>query len=372
MCSLLCSVLLIYERTTLSLVKGIVLDLRNNSGGKLQSAIKVASLFVPKGTYLGSSVGNGRLDKLYPDESYYASVADTSSLGNADSFDDYTQLIDTDKTHVVILTDHKTASASEFLTGVFQDLDLGLVVGIDATTLGKGIGQRELPVGDGALKLTYHEFHTPSGRCVQRRAKNDDATYGGRAKKVLRTANGRDIVDRNGISVDYKITTPKNSILSALLSKNGVYFEFATQWDQRWKSTPDESTFQVDDTIYNEFCSFVEQRQRDGSLHLESMFDDQSNLDTIESMLLSSSSSSFSSESGHVSSLSTAIINELLDAFVTDKEEVMRELEKNILSRHIPDSKLIARGLKKGDDVLVKEAMELLEDNTMFNHLIRR
>lgn len=52
-------------------------------------------------------------------------------------FKDGKQLIDTDKTKIVILTNQRTASASEFLAGAFQDLDKGVIIGSDPSTLGK-------------------------------------------------------------------------------------------------------------------------------------------------------------------------------------------------------------------------------------------
>ena len=186
-------------------LSGLVLDLRDNSGGELFEAIKVASLFVPKDTYLGSSKGEG---SLMPNQSYYSGklselTSNSNAIGNQES---YQQLINPDSTHIVVLTNKQTASASEFLAGVFQDLDLAVIVGNDKETLGKGVGQRELPLPSGALKLTYHEFYTPSGRCVQRDyaspLKSKQTTRRHSKDEVFYTVNGRKLMDRRGIQVD--------------------------------------------------------------------------------------------------------------------------------------------------------------------------
>ncbi len=68
------------------------------------------------------------------------------------------QIIDPDKTRIVVLvlTSKRTSSAAKFLSDVFQDLDMAIIIGIDESTLGKGIGQRDLqlPHSGPAIKLT--------------------------------------------------------------------------------------------------------------------------------------------------------------------------------------------------------------------------
>ena len=342
-------------------LKGLVIDLRDNSGGELIEAIRIASLFVPDGTYLGSSKGEG---SMMPNLSYYSGKLDLTQFGypsqsNAIAQDTNQQMIDPDRTHVVILTNKQTASASEFLAGVFQDLDLGVILGNDKETLGKGIGQRELPLPYGrALKLTYHEFYTPSGRCVSiNRSKQSEPP-----SKVFYTVNGRTLNDRRGINVDIRIKTPR-SLLNELLSSSGAYFKYSSQWSEKH---PSAKFVGVDDEIYNDFQSFVSQEQRRGNLKLETLFDDKQILKQMELLSKSLAEKNLSL----LARLKQQIVKDLLVDFESAKDIIQNELELNLLARDSPDSVLIKRGLKS--DGVVREAVKMLESINTFDTILKK
>jgi carboxyl-terminal processing protease len=125
----------------------LVLDLRNNPGGLLPQAIKVAGQFLPRG-YPVVSV-RGRTENaqtlVYKNTEY-------------DGSQDYS---------LVVLVNRGTASASEIVAGAIQDHGRGLIVG--ETSFGKGLVQHlfTLPYGDG-LTLTTQKYFTPYGRSIQR------------------------------------------------------------------------------------------------------------------------------------------------------------------------------------------------------------
>jgi carboxyl-terminal processing protease len=125
----------------------LVLDLRNNPGGLLPQAIKVAGQFLPRG-YPVVSV-RGRTEN-----------AQTLVYKNTefDGSQDYS---------LVVLVNRNTASASEIVAGAIQDHGRGLIVG--ETSFGKGLVQHlfPLPYGDG-LTLTTQKYFTPYGRSIQR------------------------------------------------------------------------------------------------------------------------------------------------------------------------------------------------------------
>ena len=119
--------------------KNIVLDLRYNTGGDVEQALKILDLFLDKGQVeLITQSANG--PKIT-----------TSSLNNKKySFN-----------KVVILTNKYTASASEILTGAL--LDNGIAKTVGTKTYGKGVMQSVFPLLDGSiLKLTTQEYHTPN------------------------------------------------------------------------------------------------------------------------------------------------------------------------------------------------------------------
>ncbi|MGB9860179.1 MAG: S41 family peptidase [Moorellaceae bacterium] len=121
--------------------RGLILDLRGNSGGYLQSAVKVASLFLLKGLPVAQVVDKkGRVEIL-------------RSEGPGLDLP------------VVVLVDRDTASAAELLAGALQDAGVAVLVG--SRTFGKGSIQTLIPLTyGGALKLTTNYYLTPSGRKI--------------------------------------------------------------------------------------------------------------------------------------------------------------------------------------------------------------
>lgn len=121
---------------------GIVLDLRDNPGGLLTEAIKVADLFVEKGVIV-STRGRNR-------ESEERKAADSSPY---------------EATPMVVLVNRGSASASEIVAGALQDLRRAKILG--TTSFGKGTVQTLIEIGDkAALKITIARYYTPKGRSI--------------------------------------------------------------------------------------------------------------------------------------------------------------------------------------------------------------
>lgn len=125
--------------------KTIVLDVRDNGGGYLDQAVQIADDFLAEEAPIVSTKNKkGRVDK-------------TKATSNG--------LFENGK--VIILINENSASASEILAGAIQDNDRGLIVG--RRSFGKGLVQREMPLGDGsAVRLTVARYYTPSGRSIQK------------------------------------------------------------------------------------------------------------------------------------------------------------------------------------------------------------
>ena len=125
-------------------MQSLVIDLRNNPGGLLQSAVKVASRFIHSGelvVYTKNRKGQKR---------EYLSKENNPDL----------------KTPVVVLVNEGSASASEILAGALKDLDRATIIG--TVTFGKGSVQSIVPLKDGsALKLTTARYYTPKGISIQ-------------------------------------------------------------------------------------------------------------------------------------------------------------------------------------------------------------
>jgi carboxyl-terminal processing protease len=118
----------------------LVLDLRENGGGLLDEAVKVASIFIPDGTIVSTS------GRSQPRQVFLAKGGAIST-----------------KIPLVVLVDRGTASSAEIVTGALQDRHRAKVVG--TPTYGKGVFQEIQPLPNGgALDMTVGEYFTPSGR----------------------------------------------------------------------------------------------------------------------------------------------------------------------------------------------------------------
>lgn len=135
-------------------VERLILDLRRNGGGIMETATMIADQFLEEGQLIVYMEGRTR-----PRENDYA-----TSRG----------VLKDDK--VVVLIDETSASASEILAGAIQDNDRGLVIG--RRSFGKGLVQEEMRFTDGsALRLTVARYYTPTGRSIQRPYENGKEDY---------------------------------------------------------------------------------------------------------------------------------------------------------------------------------------------------
>lgn len=124
--------------------KGVILDLRGNSGGYLGTAFEISNMFLDKGQTIVYTEGR-RIPKM---------VERANGEG----------IFKNEK--LAVLIDEGSASASEIVAGAIQDWDRGVVLG--RRSFGKGLVQQKLPLPDGSqLVLTIARYHTPSGRVIQ-------------------------------------------------------------------------------------------------------------------------------------------------------------------------------------------------------------
>ena len=126
-------------------MKRLILDLRDNTGGILEQAVRVAEKFIPRGKTILTQKGRIPIDnRTWQSRNRYPS-----------------------NIPLIVLVNEETASASEIVAGALQDYDRALIVG--DRTFGKGLVQSviDLPYGAG-LTLTSAKYFTPSGRLIQR------------------------------------------------------------------------------------------------------------------------------------------------------------------------------------------------------------
>jgi carboxyl-terminal processing protease len=222
-------------------VKALVLDLRGNVGGLVESAVKVVGNFVPKGTEVLRTKGKGVLnEKVYKTTS--APIAPEIPL--------------------VVLIDGETASSAEITAGALQDLDRAVIIG--NRSYGKGLVQttRDIPY-EGMLKVTVAKYYIPSGRLIQAidySRRNPDGSVSripDSLTNTFTTAHGRVVRDGGGISPDIDVEYPSLSRLTYNIMSDFWAFDFANRYFATHPQAPDIDSFEVSDSLYNEFKAFI-------------------------------------------------------------------------------------------------------------------
>ena len=169
--------------------KKLILDLRDNPGGYLGVAEKIADEFLKDGKLtLFTKNKKGKTTKTY--------------ATNKGDFEDKP---------VYVLINERSASASEVVAGALQDNDVGTIIG--RRSFGKGLVQREMELGDGSsIRLTVSRYYTPTGRSIQKDYKKGNKDY--YQKFVDRYHNGElTSVDSIKVADSLKFKTPKGRIV---------------------------------------------------------------------------------------------------------------------------------------------------------------
>ncbi len=239
----------------------LVLDLRDNPGGYLGIAEKMADEFLEDGKLiLFTKNKNGKINKAF-----------ATSRG---SFED---------NPVYVLINERSASASEIIAGSLQDNDIGTIVG--RRSFGKGLVQREMDLGDGsAVRLTVSRYYTPTGRSIQKAYDKGHKDY---YQKYMDRYNSGELVSVDSIKVadSLKFTTPKGKVVYggggiipdvfvpigtldeeriASLDATGFFsdfiFKFLEKDRSRFANYPKKEfveEYRVDDIIFERFIDYL-------------------------------------------------------------------------------------------------------------------
>ncbi|MDI6766752.1 MAG: S41 family peptidase, partial [Bacteroidota bacterium] len=216
-------------------MKKLIVDLRNNNGGFMDQAVKMANeLLADAGKII-----------VYTKARRQEFVEEYKSTGTGQFAD----------IPLIILINTNSASASEIVSGAVQDWDRGLIVG--ETTFGKGLVQRQFELPDkSAFRLTIARYYTPSGRLIQRPYGKDIDAYRRAAyerdeeeginiehqiegiiidkkeekdstKPIFKTASGRTVYGGGGITPDFIVRSEKASPLFIQIWGKGLFREYS-------------------------------------------------------------------------------------------------------------------------------------------------
>ena len=195
-------------------LKGLVLDLRDNPGGLLESAVEVVSKFVPESSLVVSTHGR----KSDSERKYYSS--ETPILKDVPT---------------AVLVNRFSASASEIVGGAIQDLDRGVIIG--TRTFGKGLVQTITRLSENAsLKITTARYYTPSGRCIQevdywhRDGEGNVTTKPDSLRREFRTAHNRRVWESGGILPDTVVSDTIRNMFLEELNRKSMLFKYANHY----------------------------------------------------------------------------------------------------------------------------------------------
>ncbi len=169
--------------------KKLIIDLRGNSGGIMEPAIKIADDFLDKGSLIVYTEGRARKRQEYR--------ATGQDLGI--------------RMDLAILIDEGSASASEIVAGAIQDNDRGWIIG--RRSFGKGLVQEQAMLNDGsAVRLTTARYYTPTGRSIQKPYTNGLDDY---YHDIIRRYNNGELTVADSIHFNDSLsfTTPKGRIV---------------------------------------------------------------------------------------------------------------------------------------------------------------
>ena len=323
---------------------GVILDLRGNPGGLLFEAINISNIFVRQGEKIVET--KGRMEGSQ--QSYYAEK----------------NPIDTE-IPLVVMVNRRSASASEIVSGVMQDLDRGVIVG--QRSFGKGLVQTTRPLSyNTQLKITTAKYYTPSGRCIQAidySHRNEDGSVGKVAdslKTEFSTKNGRKVYDGGGIEPDVEVDLKDYHTVTQELVRQNLIFDYATKFRRENTSITTAKKFEVTDKIYQDFVSFAESKE----FTFESRTEKE--LDKLKAML--EEESYYDDVEGTLKELKTKIDQEKKSDLNEFRDEISGLIKTEIASRYYYQRGQIEATFTEDEEIV--EAIKILQDPERYKKVL--
>ncbi|MDE6008803.1 MAG: S41 family peptidase [Muribaculaceae bacterium] len=321
-------------------VTRIVLDLRGNGGGLLESAVDVLGNFLPKGTEVLRTKGrDGRNEKIY--KTTHSPIYPDIPLA--------------------VIIDGGSASSSEITAGALQDLDRAVLIG--SRSFGKGLVQRTLSLPyDGLLKVTEAKYYIPSGRLIQaldyshRNPDGSVAPTPDSLTNVYHTLHGREVRDGGGLMPDVKVDWDGYSRLTYNLVKDFHFFDFANRYANTHESIASPEEFTVTDEIYADFKNSVSPENYNSDKICEEYLDKLKELVEKEGYMTDETKAAFET-------LTPLLKQDINKEFDAKRNEVGDYLEGEIVERYYHANGKLRQELK--NDKAVKEAERILSDPTL-------
>ena len=320
--------------------EAIILDLRNNPGGLLQSSIEILDMFLPKGEKLLSTKGR-------------------TKGSNRTFFAKKDPVIPSD-IKVAILINEGSASASEIVSGAIQDLDRGVIIG--RRSFGKGLVQSVYQLDEERrLKMTTAKYYIPSGRLIQNPGYIDENIIIDVSEQdtLFATVKGRKVKGGGGIMPDYEVEVHKYGPLTQECWRQGILFTYVQKRKQNYSSF--DEVLATEDLI-EDFYVYLKEQDLDISIDGKSHYNDfKAKLSLLDSTN---------------AELNSAF--EIIDGFFVDKEASLFDKESEDIRKWLLAEFANHYNGKEGriqftlqSDEHVEKAISILDDQVAYRNVLK-
>jgi len=321
-------------------LKGLILDLRNNGGGLLREAINVSNIWVEKDKEVVFVKG-----KVKERDNSFKTRNIPMDL----------------ELPLVVLTNKSSASASEIVSGVIQDMDRGVVIG--QRSFGKGLVQNTKEVGfNSRIKLTTSKYYIPSGRCIQsvEYADGEPKDIPDDQRAVFKTMNGRSVLDGGGISPDIKMVVENIPDVVSSLRKERMIFHYVTE---RMKSTALD-TPAMENIVFTDYQDFVTFVNGSDFKYVTKVEDE---IEKLRDMDMNNPNIDLTSE---IAALERELQMQKEDDLTEFKPEITKLIEKEMATRYFHQKGKAYQSLKS--DPVVDRAISVLTNTQEYNKILNK
>jgi carboxyl-terminal processing protease len=326
-------------------MKKLVLDVRENPGGLLNMAIDIANIWLPRESEIVTTKG-----KVTEWNKTYTALNPPLDL----------------EIPIVVLTNSRSASAAEIVSGVIQDYDRGVLVG--QLTYGKGLVQttRELSYNT-KLKITTAKYYIPSGRCIQAidySHRNPDGSVGkipDSLKTAFKTKAGRPVYDGGGVTPDVLVEPITPAPIAISLTNKGLIFDYAIKYRHEHPTIKPAREFSLTDAEYQNFVTWLKDKEYDYTTQVEK------ELGTLEAS--AKKEKSFDQIQDQLKALRTKLSHSKDVDLATFKGELKTLLEQEIVGHYY-----LQKGMKEvsfATDPEVKAALDLFKDMNRYQSILK-
>lgn len=330
-----------------AMLRGLVLDLRDNGGGILQESVKIVNLFVNKGEEVVVQRGSHA-------NQVFSYVTNNSPL--------------LPSLPIVVLINNNSASASEIVAGALQDMDRAVVLG--EQSFGKGLVQQtyRLPYKN-MVKVTVAKYYTPSGRCIQALDYSHKDSIGHVHKlndsliSEYTTKHGRKVYNGSGIYPDVPVKEREISTIARVLRNKFYISDYATVYYNMHTKIEKPNTFELTEVEYQHFTDYLKGKdlnyQSKATYLLNELKAEIAKKDTNDGIM------------NDIRNVEYKIKESVKDELRLNKGEIKELLEKEIVSRYYFQKGVYE--LANRTDTMIWAAKKILreEKKLVYNNVLK-